>query len=64
MRSGSVIIALGVAQLVTMAKGESIARMWNEPNPSAIRIDFPDPPVHACNLFHHSVAIYDAWARR
>ena len=42
--------------------GESIARVWNEQNLDAIRIDFPNPPVHARNLFHLSVAMWDAWA--
>ncbi|MEM7387343.1 MAG: vanadium-dependent haloperoxidase [Verrucomicrobiota bacterium] len=41
---------------------ESVARKWNEQNLAAIRIDFPHPPVHARNLFHVSVAMYDAWA--
>ncbi len=40
----------------------SIARVWNEEILAAIRIDLPHPPVHARNLFHFSVAVYDAWA--
>ena len=40
----------------------SIARIWNEAALSAIRIDFPNPGVHARNLFHLSVAMWDAWA--
>ncbi len=40
----------------------SIARLWDEQALSAIRIDTPHPPVHARNLFHLSVAMYDAWA--
>ena len=44
------------------SSAESIARIWNEQNISAIRIDFPNPPVHARNLFHTSVAMWDAWA--
>src|SRR5687768_10209218 len=40
----------------------SIARIWNEEILAAIRIDLPHPPVHARNLFHLSVAVYDAWA--
>ena len=44
------------------AFAESIARQWNEENLAAIRISFPDPPVHARNLFHVSAAMYDAWA--
>jgi hypothetical protein len=40
----------------------SIARVWDETILSAIRIDTPNPPVHARNLFHLSIAMYDAWA--
>ena len=40
----------------------SIARIWDEEILSAIRIDLPNPPVHARNLFHLSAAMYDAWA--
>ena len=40
----------------------SVARLWNEQNLAAIRIDFPDPAVHSRNLFHTSVAMWDAWA--
>ncbi|MEO7319682.1 MAG: vanadium-dependent haloperoxidase [Chthoniobacteraceae bacterium] len=41
---------------------QSIARIWDEQILAAIRIDRPNPPVHARNLFHISVAMYDAWA--
>ncbi|MDB6153385.1 MAG: hypothetical protein JWL90_1838 [Chthoniobacteraceae bacterium] len=41
---------------------QSIARIWNEKNLAAIRIDRPHPPVQARNLFTLSVAMYDAWA--
>ena len=41
---------------------QSVARIWDEQIISAIRIDRPNPPVHARNLFHFSVAMYDAWA--
>jgi hypothetical protein len=40
----------------------SIARVWNQAALDAIRIDFPNPAVHARNLFHLSVAMWDAWA--
>ena len=40
----------------------SIARIWNEENLAAIRIDRPYPPMQARNLFSVSAAIYDAWA--
>lgn len=40
----------------------SIARIWNEALLEAIRNDYARPTVHARNLFHLSVAMYDAWA--
>jgi len=40
----------------------SIARLWNEVLLDAIRNDFARPTVHARNLFHTSIAMYDAWA--
>jgi hypothetical protein len=39
----------------------SVARLWNEVLLEAIRDDFARPTVHARNLFHTSVAMYDAW---
>jgi hypothetical protein len=50
-----------VAQAGTAAE-HSIARIWNEQLIAAIRTDIPKPPVHARNLFHVSVAMWDAWA--
>ncbi len=41
---------------------KSIARVWNETLLEAIRVDFARPTVHARNLFHTSIALYDAWA--
>ena len=43
------------------ATTQSIARQWNEQLLEAIRRDTPRPTVHARNLFHVSVAMYDAW---
>ncbi|MBL7941746.1 MAG: VCBS repeat-containing protein [Flavobacteriales bacterium] len=40
----------------------SVARQWNELLLASIRRDFARPPVHARNLFHLSMAMYDAWA--
>jgi len=40
----------------------SVARIWNEALLYAIRNDFARPTAHARNLFHASVAMYDAWA--
>ena len=40
----------------------SVARAWDEALLDAIRRALPNPPVHARNLFHTSVAMWDAWA--
>ncbi|HEX9600148.1 MAG TPA: FG-GAP-like repeat-containing protein, partial [Mariniflexile sp.] len=40
---------------------KSVARLWNEALLDAIRKDYARPTVHARNLFHTSVAMYDAW---
>jgi hypothetical protein len=44
------------------AASKSIARAWDEQALSTIRIDTPNPPVQARNLFSLSVCMYDAWA--
>lgn len=48
--------------LENIAENKSIARIWNEALLMAIRGDFARPTVHARNLFHTSIAMYDAWA--
>ncbi|MBL9116235.1 MAG: hypothetical protein JNJ83_14610 [Verrucomicrobiaceae bacterium] len=40
----------------------SAARVWNEQLMEAIRLNVPNPPAHARNLFHTAAAMYDAWA--
>lgn len=40
----------------------SIARRWNEQILGAIRRDLPRPGVHARNLFHLSLAIWDGYS--
>lgn len=40
----------------------SVAMQWNETQLNCIRKYFPKPTVHARNLFHASVVMYDAWA--
>ncbi|WP_296385952.1 FG-GAP-like repeat-containing protein [Winogradskyella sp.] len=52
-------IELGVDNL---PEDISIARLWNEVLLEAIRDDFARPTVHARNLFHTSVVMYDIWA--
>ena len=46
----------------TLNAQHSIAREWNEQLLEAIRKDFARPTVHARNLFHSSLLMYDAWA--
>lgn len=41
---------------------QSIARQWNEEVLNGIRNDFARPTVHARNLFHSSVLMYDVWS--
>jgi hypothetical protein len=40
----------------------SVARVWDEQLLALIRQVIPAPTVHARNLFHVSVAMWDAWA--
>jgi len=40
----------------------SVARIWNEALLEAIRLDYARPTVHARNLFHASMLMYDSWA--
>lgn len=47
---------------VTIYSQQSVARQWNDVLLEAIREDYARPTVHARNLFHTSVAMYDAWA--
>lgn len=56
----AVIVALIVTG--TVQGQHSIARLWNDALLEAIRSDFARPTVHARNLFHSSIAMYDAWA--
>ncbi len=40
----------------------SAARAWNEAALNAIRLDDPEPTVHARNLYHLSAAMWEVWA--
>jgi hypothetical protein len=42
--------------------GRSVARVWDDELLELIRQVVPAPTVHARNLFHTSVAMWDAWA--
>ena len=64
---GMALVSRGVnsgsdTNIVPPAIAQSIARVWDEQTLSAIRIDTPNPPVQARNLFSVSAAMYDAWA--
>ncbi|WP_276166093.1 T9SS type A sorting domain-containing protein [Zobellia alginiliquefaciens] len=49
------VVCIGNAQ-------HSVARQWNEVLLGAIRVDYARPTVHARNLYHSSMVMYDAWA--
>jgi hypothetical protein len=51
-----------IAIFVTAQSQNSVARRWNEVQLAAIRQDLARPPIQARNLFHVSMAMYDAWA--
>ena len=60
--SVATLAIIGFSIVAPAARAESVARMWNEELLSAIRKDFARPTVHARNLYHVSLAMYDAWA--
>ena len=55
-------LCLGLALGEPARAEQSIARQWNDILLQAIRDDFARPTVHARNLFHLSIAMWDAWA--
>ncbi len=57
-----VIVLCTLGGTVSHAQEHSVAREWNEVLLEAIRDDLARPTVHARNLFHTSVAMYDAWS--
>jgi len=46
----------------SFGQDHTVAREWNEALLESIREDFARPTVHARNLWHTSIALYDAWA--
>ncbi len=62
LNKGLFIFLFTIFNLSTVWSQESVARQWNEMVLEAIRTDLARPTVHARNLFHTSVAMYDAWA--
>ena len=59
---GGVIGLILLISAQDISAQQSVARQWNEVLLEAIRNDFARPTVHARNLFHTSVLLYDAWA--
>ncbi|HPF39547.1 MAG TPA: hypothetical protein P5081_20130 [Phycisphaerae bacterium] len=60
--SAVIFAIIGFSVVAPTVRAESVARMWNEELLNAIRKDFARPTVHARNLYHVSLAMYDAWA--
>ncbi len=59
----SCLVIASVASTSFASPGpHSVARIWNEQLLSAIRRDLARPTVHARNLFHVSMAMWDGWA--
>lgn len=56
------LVLTGFAVSEEVEAQHSIARVWNEALLEAIRGDYARPTVHARNLFHTAVVMYDAWA--
>ena len=62
MKSFSIILFLFLFYSAPVEAQNSVARDWNEELLEAIRNDFARPTVHARNLFHSSLIMYDTWA--
>lgn len=63
MKKFGLILILGLLLYPLSASAQhSVAREWNEELLEAIRRDYARPTVHARNLFHTSILMYDAWA--
>ncbi len=62
MKPFSIILFLFLFYLAPVEAQNSVARDWNEELLEAIRNDYARPTVHAKNLFHSSILMYDAWA--
>ena len=52
---------LALSTTPTLAQ-HSVARQWNEALLETIGSDHAYPSIQARNLFHTSIALYDAWA--
>jgi len=56
------LLVVGYATPLMAQPVHSVARRWNEELLESIRHDFARPTVHARNLWHTSIAMWDAWA--
>lgn len=56
------VVFITLLPSIGQSQEHSIAREWNEEVLNGIRNDFARPTVHARNLWHTSVAMYDIWA--
>ncbi|MFT5290932.1 MAG: hypothetical protein ACI8QC_002180 [Planctomycetota bacterium] len=62
-RCSALILALSLLGTGAIAAPQqSAARQWNEALLESIRNDFARPTVHARNLYHLSIGMWDAWA--
>ncbi len=61
MKNLLIVLAI-LTSYTTVHAQHSEARQWNDELLEAIRHDYARPTVHSRNLFHVSVAMYDAWA--
>lgn len=62
MRTALIFFYLLIVLSISGKSQESVARKWNEVLLEGIRNDFARPTIHARNLCHISMAMYDAWA--
>lgn len=63
LRRLGLLLCLASALIATSALAQpSAARIWNEQLLAAIQRDEPQASIHARNLFHLSIALWDAWA--
>ena len=51
-----------LSESIAQEAEHDVAFEWIEVQLKGIRVDFARPPIHARNLYHVSLAMYDAWA--
>ncbi len=57
-----VMTILSIMSTTEIKAQHSVAREWSEMLLEGIRNDFARPTVHARNLYHSSIAMYDIWS--